>query len=307
MSFALSTSWNAFRWDNGRSLIFEIKGLGFKEVELSFNLTFTMVNDILDLVKNKEIAVVSLHNYCPIPMGLPREIALPDYYSMSSLDDRERELAVINTKKTIETAANIGAKIVVLHCGRVEIPDKTRELLKIYASGIKNPQRFLSLRNQAIVERKASAQVFLNNTLKSLEELVAYAKKYSVMLGIENRFYYREIPSLQEIGIILDKFKGSGVFYWHDTGHAQIMENLGFTSHKEYLDRYGNLLLGTHLHDILGCDDHRAPGEGKFDFSLLKGYLKENTVKVLEPHHPASPEAVKKSKSFLESLFNGKT
>jgi len=306
MPFALSTAWNAFRWDNGKDLIFEIKDLGFEEVELSFNLTFTMVEGIRNLVKEKQITVRSLHNYCPIPVGLPREIALPDYYAMSSTDEGERELAVMHTKKTIETAADLGAKAVVLHCGRVEIPDKTRELIKIYANGVKDLQRFLTLRNQAIEERKNSAAAFLNNTIKSLEELVPYAKKYSVLLGIENRFYYREIPSLEEIGIILDKFKGSGVFYWHDTGHAQVMENLGLALHKEYLDRYGNSLLGLHLHDVSGCQDHLAPGEGAFDFNLLKGYLRPDTIRVLEPHYPANREAVKKSRRLLESLFDGK-
>jgi len=306
MSFALSTSWNAFRWDNGNNLIFEIKDLGFTEAELSFNLTFAMVNEIHALVQDKKISITSIHNYCPIPMGLPREIALPDYYSMASPDQNERELAVMHTKKTIETAAQLNAKAVVLHCGRVEVADKTRDLIKLYGGNLKDPQRFLSLRNQAIEERQLNAEKFLQNTLKSLDELNVYAKKHSVLLGIENRFYYREIPSLPEIDLILNTFKGSSIFYWHDTGHAQIMENLGLASHKEYLDRYANSLIGVHLHDVLKCQDHLAPGEGNFDFSLLKNYLKQGMIKVIEAHHPATAEAVKKSIKFLENKFNGK-
>lgn len=304
MAFALSTSWNARRYANGDKLIFEIKGLGFEEVELSFNLTSSMVNDIAGLVRNNLIKVTSLHNFCPIPDGLQRETALPDCYSMSSLDADERKRALEYTKITIDTAQKLNARAVVLHTGRLDFPDPTKDLINLYERGLKNSREFNSLKNEIIKERKAQVKPFLENTLKSLDELNRYAIKRAISLGVETRFYYCEIPAFEEIGVILNQFRHSNIYYWHDTGHAQIMENLGFARHKDFLEAYKKRLLGIHLHNVSGCKDHQPPFRGDIDFKLFRPYLGPQTIKVIEAHYPATTEDLIKSRALLEEIFN---
>lgn len=304
MTLAISTSWNAYRFDDGEKLLFEISQLGFKAVELSFNLSNEMVEAISDSARRLDIDIVSLHNYCPIPDKLSRKQALPDCYSLASLDKEERFLAVKYAKRTIDTAARLGARVVVLHCGRVEIPDYTRQLINEYNQGKNNSAEFLELKEKMLHERSAVSSKFLTQALFSIEELNAHAKLKGVLLGIETRFYYREIPNIDEIGVILDKFNNSQVYYWHDTGHAQLMENLGLAKHKDFLDRYGQCLIGVHLHDISGCQDHLAPSEGELDFTVLKPYLKENTLKVIEAHHPASAESLIRSRNFISQIYD---
>jgi hypothetical protein len=63
-------------------------------------------------------------------------------------------------------------------------------------------------------------------------------------------------------------------------------------------------MLGIHLHDIKGIDDHRAPLKGEFDFALLKPYVRSDTLKVLEPHYPATAEDITRGRKYLEKLFS---
>ncbi len=306
MSFVISTSWNAFRHTDGLSLITEIKELGFGEIELSFNLTSRMVDSVERSVAGGSVKVASVHNFCPIPEGVRREEALPDFYSMSSRDPEQRRLAVKQAKISIDTAARLNARAVVLHCGRVEIPDRTVELIDMFNKGLRSSPEFSKLRGEIASEREHLRKPFLDSALMSLEELERYASLKGVDLGVETRYYHREIPFIDEIGIILDAFKGSRIFYWHDTGHAQLSENLGFVqSHEDFLKLYSDRLTGVHLHDIRGCSDHRPPGEGDMDFGRLKKYIPESAIKVVEAHRPATGEQLAKSVEFLKKIFYG--
>ena len=300
---ALSTSWNASKHTNGQHIIQEIKDIGFNCVELSFNLTAQIIEDIRSIVEEREIEVASLHNFCPIPPGLERYEALPDYYSVSSINENERTQAVKLTKRSIDTASSLHEKVLVIHTGRVQIENITKVLIQLFNEGKFNSQEYQETKQRAINLRSANQERHFLQALKSLEELSAYAAKKNIILGIENRVYYREIPSFQELGIILDKFRNCNVSYWHDTGHAQLMENLGFSKHKEYLDAYSSYMIGIHLHDISGTVDHKAPGKGNFNFSLLKPYLNEGQLKVIEAHLPATAQDIIEAKTYLESTF----
>ena len=306
MSLSISTAWNAFRYSNAEAMILELKGLGFKEVELSFSLTEEMVKTVEKMTRRGEIIVSSLHNFCPIPPGLAREEALPDYFPMSSLDERERSLCVKYTKRTIDAAARLNAGAVVLNCGRVNMRDLFRELLRMYNEGGRESSDFAGLRAELVRARAELAAPYLANVLRSLDELNRYAEKRKVSLGVETRYYYTEIPTMEEVGTILGNFRGGRIFYWHDAGHAQVMENLGIVTQEDFLGRYKDSLLGLHLHDVRGSSDHRPPGEAELDFTRITPFLNSGVRKVLEIHYPAGPDEVRKSRDFLERVFDGK-
>lgn len=301
--FALSTAWNAQRHTNGKEMIGEIKKLGFNVVELNFTLTSEMVKDVIELYQTDKIEVVSIHNFCPIPQGVERMSALPDYYSLSSLDNSEREKAIENTKYTIDTAKELNARAVILHTGRIEVEEKTKVLMGLYNGGLKDTEEYERIKLEMMKERKEKKEPFLTKVLKSLEKISDYAEEQNISIGIENRYYFQEIPSFDEIEIILNRFRDRNIFYWHDVGHAQNLENLGLAKHKDYLYRFADRMLGIHLHDIIGTSDHKAPLMGEFNFEILTPFLKEKTIKVLEVHYPTTAEEIKRGVEYLEKLL----
>lgn len=297
----LSTSWNSLKHKDGIGLIDEIKAIGFDTVELNFALTETIVEDILSLKNKGKINISSLHNICPLPKEIDPDEASPDYYSLASPDEEERTLAVEAAKNTISYAKKLDAKAVVLHIGRVQIRDRMRDL----AAALDDKQRYNELKTDLIKERMDKKDGYLANVIKSLRRISPYAREMGIMLGIENRYYYREIPLIDEMAEIFRNFKPGDLYYWHDIGHAQVFENLGLARHKDFLEGFRSRLIGVHLHDIIApISDHKVPGTGMIDFRMIKPYLNEETIRVLEVHQPATADEVQRGAEYLEKILD---
>jgi sugar phosphate isomerase/epimerase len=163
---------------------------------------------------------------------------------------------------------------------------------------------FESLRSEMIRQRLELGKPYLENVIRSLKELVPFAHDLSVAIGVENRYYHREIPVMEEFETLFEHFKPGDLYYWHDVGHAEVFQRLGLASHKELLNRFSGRLLGMHLHDIIGpITDHRAPGKGTFDFSIVKPYIKPETILVMEVHEPATPQDIRLGADHLARVL----
>ena len=82
--------------------------------------------------------------------------------------------------------------------------------------------------------------------------------------------------------------------YWHDCGHAQIKQNLGFIHHALLLESLAPRLAGFHVHDVIfPAGDHAAPGTGTVDFAALKPFVKPGHIKVFELSPSLPVEAVR--------------
>jgi sugar phosphate isomerase/epimerase len=301
--FSLSTSWNHTNHTTGKGIITEIRAAGFDTAELNFALTRPIVEEIIALKDAGIIRISSLHNMCPLPDEIAPGKASPDYYSLAALTDAERGRAVAVAKETIACAARCGARAVVLHAGRVEMKDRTREL----AALVGDARRAAAFRDEMKEERSTKSEAHLAAAITSIGELIPFAAEKGIALGIENRYYYREIPLIDEIDHILHHFRRANVYYWHDTGHAEAFERLGLVRHRDLLERFSNRLLGLHLHDIIGpMGDHHAPGCGTFDFRMLAPYITRDTITVIEAHQPATADDLRRSALYLAGVFGNR-
>src|SRR2546423_10388210 len=125
--YSFSTCWNSHRHTDGRAMLREIRDLGFEYAELSHGTRISLVPGIVEAVDAGEIKISSLHNFCPLPMGV--NFSAPNLYQFSADRPREREMAERFTLKTFEFALRVKAPAVVLHSGSIEIKNYTEQLL----------------------------------------------------------------------------------------------------------------------------------------------------------------------------------
>lgn len=304
--FSISTVWNSSLHSDAKSLLDSINTLGIQSIELGFSLPGKLVDELIALKKIGKVSVESVHNFCPVEPGYDLNKFMPDFFSLASPDQEQRQMALRLTKRTMKIAKSIGAKAVIVHAGRVEMEEKTKDLIALYNQGLKGKAAYNALIEEIRSERDIKKQPYMRAVLYSLDELLKLAAGLDIKICLENRYYYREIPSFEEFAVIFSHFKDSeNLYYWHDVGHAQVLENLGLAIHSDYLQEYAAHLAGIHLHDVEGACDHKVPGYGKFDFSILKPYLKKHTIMVIEVHQPATEKDLKFGISYLEkALFH---
>lgn len=259
----------------------EIRELGFEYAELGHGTRLSLVDGIQKAVATGEIKISSLHNFCPLPVGVLRPA--PDYYKPSATRGDERERAVKHTLQTIEFAASLGAPVVVLHLGEVAMRDYSGKLMKLFVEGRVATPKFERIRAKAITKRIAKRGKYFDQVLRTLDEVVPKATELKVKLGFETRFSLEEIPTEDEIGELITRYGTATVGYWHDVGHVQVKENFGVTDHETLLKRYRANLLGIHLQDFAPpAFDHLPPGFGTFDFARLTPFLTPATILVWE-------------------------
>jgi sugar phosphate isomerase/epimerase len=300
--FSFSTCWNSHRHTDGRAMLREIRELGFEFAEASHGIRLSLVPGILDAVDAGEIKISSVHNFCPLPLGVQH--AAPNLYKFSAADDEERQLAVKHTFKTFEFASRVRAPLVVLHLGSIEMKDYSGKLGHMLESDGKNSTKFEKLRDEALKTREAKKEKFFARMKETLRLILPEAEKRGLKLGCENRQALEELPLDGDFENFLREFPSPAIKYWHDTGHAQIKENLGVIRHTKFLESLAPRLAGFHIHDVVFPDrDHSAPGAGAIDFAALKTFAKPEHIKVFEFGPSMQPPAAKAGIAHIKKIW----
>jgi sugar phosphate isomerase/epimerase len=309
---ALSTMWMLNRHNSLGEFFDAAREVGFETFELNHFVSRELVNGS----RMPNGAVRSVHAPCPTD---PRT----QNAEVSSLDKEERALAVEAVQASISLAQHIGAEAVILHAGYVPVSEELeKELRQLYNHGLQNSSRYQDVQAELIEARARDAARHVDATRRSLERLASVADSAGVRIGLENRFFYNEIPLPDEMDLIAREFSGP-VGFWLDSGHACVQEALGFVPHREWLNGFSQHLLGVHLHDVrlvpqaeaapgdeppadeppaeVGrLRDHQIPGTGVVDFAEVLSKAGNAVLRTAEVDWYHSAEEVRAGLDFLQ-------
>lgn len=287
----------------------EIADLGFSHVELSHGIRITLVPGIMKAVDEGVIKVGSVHNFCPLPTSITH--AAPNLFEPSAEDSRERDQWLRHTKRSIDFAAQMNARVLVMHLGRVEffIGNPAGKLDayadKHPATDLTSDPKYSKLLEAALKRLRDRMPPYWERVKVGIEEVRAYAAERGVALGFENREKVDELPLDDDFEkLIYGVAQPNTVGYWHDTGHAEIKQRMGLLKQREHLEKHAGRLIGFHLHDVDGeGHDHRPVGAGTVDFEMISSFWKPHHLLVLEFSPRLTVEDVKQSKLRIEALM----
>lgn len=113
-----------------------------------------------------------------------------------------------------------------------------------------------------IINNEEENQPHLDNSLKSIEELLLSAEKLGIKLCLENMPPSYLCHRVEELKQIIEKFSSPYLGVCFDTGHANINHEL-----KEQLEPIKNSIFTLHVHDNDGTRDlHLQPPYGTIDW-----------------------------------------
>lgn len=288
--------------DDPEAFIAYLEHLDIQGVELEYRLTDRFFTGMGDALLKSRLQVTSLHNYFPFPTRFEKLKPGGDLFLLSSPDKEERKRAVNWTSRTIETANDLEAGAVVLHCGKVEMNAEIQKLHGFFRGNSTITPEAQTFIGRKLNELDALKPAYLDSLLFSLDRLLQVAEKQGVTLGLENRAHYHELPGGDDFERLLVEFSGGPVGYWHDTGHAHLAEKLTIMTPGALLDKYADNLVGIHFHDALGLKDHLPPGTGEIDFNAIKPHLKLNIPIVVELKPGTNDEDIQTALVFMKDF-----
>jgi sugar phosphate isomerase/epimerase len=298
---AFSTWWNSRRHKTGETGLREIKSkLGFDLIELDQSVG--MSPGVQKMLDSGEVRVSSLDNFCSLPGNAPSNRS--DRYKFSAASAEEREHTVTLTFQAIDLAWQLKAPFILLHLGQVNMPPITDRLIAMAKAGKYLSRQYVRMKINAVQEREKVAPECVERVKNCLHRVIEYAASKNVRIGLEARRDYEQIPTEHELVEILKEMNSPHLGYWHDFGHSQIKDNLGFIDHAEWLRTVGPRAFGVHVHDcIWPARDQQPPFTGGVDFEKLVPLLPTNCLFVWKMNPNTTVDVIRRSVQMWKERF----
>ncbi|OCL27623.1 hypothetical protein U472_03470 [Orenia metallireducens] len=260
MTLFVSTAWSEYNERNIKDKIEEFILKGIINIELSGGADFYegIESDILDLNDKYNLNFI-LHNYFP-----PQK---EDFVlNIASEDENNLKKSIDFVKKNINLASKFKSRLYTFHAGYAK-------KLNVTSKGYFKPD-----------PGKIDWQKTYNTFYKSLDEILYFATKKGVRIGIENLFPFNEqenysiMCTIREIEEMLFRYKDNkylGLLI--DFGHLNVAAHyMGFDRDKalDYLiAEYRDRIFEIHISDNGGSKDEHLPiSENGWQIKLIERY-----------------------------------
>jgi sugar phosphate isomerase/epimerase len=274
----------------------EARKLGYDAIEVSHA---TALEPFDRLIAYPDVPITSIH--APAPLVKHAGERSNSALNLAALDEDERAAGVEFVKRSIDLTKQVGGRYVVVHLGAVgnKMFEEEFRLRRLYDSGTRSGERVEELRAICVRRRAEERGPWLEQARRTLTEISEHANAAGIAIGLENRLHYHEFPQPDECAMLLDEHPDYVVGYWHDVGHAEVQWRLGLVDKRLWLDTNGARCIGTHLHDVDGIGDHRAPGCGDVAWEYIRDGLPATALRVFEINQRQPAEAVAAAIPFL--------
>jgi sugar phosphate isomerase/epimerase len=272
------------------------RSLGYDALEVNYVIPREGVEQLMD---GAALPIASFHG--PSPRVKHGDGRWSEALNLAATDETERRQAVAYNAATLEWAARAGACCVVLHLGGVgnQMMEPERRLRRLFDAGVREGDEVQRLREDLRLLRRDQEPPYLESARRSLAELAEQASRWGIALGLENRYHYHEIPHVEEALTLLAPYPSELAGYWHDVGHAEVLHRLGLVDRERWLRDLGPRTIGSHLHDVEGIGDHRAPGRGDVQWAYIARDLPPAAQRVFEIDQHQPDDAVAAAIAYL--------
>jgi sugar phosphate isomerase/epimerase len=280
--YSLSTACYGTRLRTIEDQAFAAVAMGFRRIEFGLSEEPVPLNGFEETRRETGIEVGSLVCGCLNPHG-----ARSSGLRLGSLDEDQRERALISVRRHIQVAKRYSCPVVIVRGCEIENPALRAEAEGLRARELREGNgEELSL--EAIefeqrVQKKAHRQV--EHLCRCLHTLLQ--ENPGVQIALEPGLHFNEVLGFEAMGWALEDLARHGLRYWHDTGAIELRGRVGLQGQGAWLDAYADRMAGAHLQDAAGEELGMPPGTGEVDFRLVAGYMPSDAERVLEldPRH----------------------
>ncbi len=175
-------------------------------------------------------------------------------YEISKLLQRFKHKAIGHTAYWLDLCSDYN------YVRRAWILESLREIRTAKSIGIDLINFHANLNGMFYGEKR---QVLLNNLIRSLREIVTYAKKSKVKVMLENVPVSNGIHNVDEFKYIIDNV--ASLFVHLDIPHA--FTSGGMRSVFDYINKFEEKIIHIHWHDNHGKRDHLTSGHHPFKYN----------------------------------------